>query len=152
MSVISELFASTLYTGQEGPSTVKATNLLTLKDLEEKLPASALEIADAVKKERLVEINGYLRRISPQSAAEACRSLLDTIIEHALPLSNISLEKCKQLMGTGVDEIILRFVLNSLGKPVTCDIWELASDEVAKASAHSLFQLAQKTNPNKVKW
>ena len=140
---IKDLLQNHQYEGLEREASKDKSLFLTQNALWKNTQASDTEMETALHALGVVQLEGFMRMISPKAANEVCRELLDTAIVSSWDLSRIVLSQCHAAMPSA-DRVILHHVLNSLGTTDPSDAsgetWVLDSDKVAKKTAHMLFE------------
>ena len=147
ISRIKELLETHQYEGEENEGSKDVNLFLSREQLWQQVQASDQEMESALLRLGVVHLRGYMRMLSPTAAAAISRDLLDTAIVGGWDMNNVSENVCMDAM-PGIDSVLLRYVLSTLGKlkdssdgsdSTSTSIWELESDKVARKTAHMLF-------------
>jgi sister chromatid cohesion protein DCC1 len=140
------LLKSSEYRGRDGEGLLPAGVLLTRRQLEDRVQASAAELDLALAALGAIDFNGYVRVLSVDIIKDSVKQLLDVILECGWKLSSISMAKCRQHL-SDVDPLLLSQALGWLGHRVygssssssSSDEWELDERKVASWSAEIIM-------------
>ena len=155
LNQITDALQHALYNGENSAS-IDSSKLITKKELFSNTQASSEEINASLSQLGVIEIDGFMRIVSPKTLREVIRCILDTITENSWPMCSISERLCLHHNPT-LDARLVQLALEHLGTvDLPCDteggpIWILDYERVAKACAHDLFikHLAH-SSPDKV--
>ena len=155
LNQITDALQHALYNGENSAS-IDSSKLITKTELYFNTQASSEEINASLSQLGVIEIDGYMRIVSPKTLREVIRCILDTITENSWQLSNISERLCLHHNPT-LDARLVQLALEHLGSvDLSCGTdggptWILDYERVAKACAHDLFikHLAH-SSPDKV--
>ena len=145
---LTSILKDSLYEGKGAAEEemVDENDLFTRTQLEEQVQASIGELNGALEALGVVEVRGKMRLLDENLSRSATRELLDTIMIQRWDMKQIEESECRKHM-PDTDEIYLSHALRSLGEAVggndqdsDCKVWSLDKDQVAKATAHILFQ------------
>lgn len=102
------------------------------------MQASQTEIDEYLRSIDVVEMQGKLRLLSRELLMSSTKLLLDTIIAERWACDNISATQCATQLQE-IHPVVLRYVLNSIGREVKDGLWRLEQDHLLVASAHVVF-------------
>ena len=138
------LLRPTQYNGAEAEAEAppSAALLLTRRELETRVQASATELQAALRDAGVLEIAGHMRLVSGVALRETSRNLLDTVMENGWDMGALIEAECSR--ATQIDPVLLRHALGLLGEE-DGGRWRLHADKVGRVTAHVLF-LAQSSS------
>jgi hypothetical protein len=131
-----KLLKNSIYNGENEEMIHR--KLLTYDEFLSQIPASDVEIQMLMKKEGIIEMDGYMRIISKKYCLQTSIVLIDTIMINDWNIDHIDEEECKRELAD-VNPIILKFVLQQCGDEISTGIWSLNNDHIARITAHNIF-------------
>lgn len=152
---IRSLLETHVYTGESGEAenAKHRHSFLTRAQLWAEIQASDAEMEVSLRALGVVELDGFMRMLSPEAVSAVSRDLLDTAMVSDWDLSNLDESDCATAM-PDTDRVLLRHVLGALGKfSETTNSWVLDQGKVARKTAHMLFESRQaETNSRGDAW
>lgn len=141
ISDILPILQGTAYNGlEEDVNCPPDTSLLMTKEgLQARVQASEYEFNALLEKHGVVELNGYMRLVSPTASLQIAEMLFDLLIEKSSDYT--SLHEQVLLEEMDVDPLLLRHVLRQLGQwNNDMQKWELSIDRVGHFAARILVK------------
>lgn len=133
------MLKETIYEGNEHEASnpVDASKLVTRASLSTTVQASEAEVNAFLKSIGVVEINGYLRRISTSALRHTMKQLFLVILSEGWSIDRIDHAVCVKTF-SDCDSVLLDSVLGSLGT-LSGGHWALRLSDVLRGSAHLIF-------------
>jgi len=126
------------------------SHLYTLAHLESIILTSREELSAALEALGTVEVQGFIRLVSPKAVRCMNEALLDIIIEKNWDISSIDKRVCLQEL-PDADSVLLDRCLSVLGRRVgeeDSQYWELSRVSLIRAAAHILFNESAESRVN----